>query len=432
MARIDSAYDYYVSTYANKEVSRYDAHKKSDLRKVYNNILKVNKDSPLYKILHMEEAKKYAIDIKENAKSIQNVVSSLSDKYGSFADSFQKKVAVSSDDSKVGVTYIGDGTESDQTESFQIAVQELAAPQVNTGNFLENDAHSLRPGAYSFDLNTSSAAYEFQYSVSAEETNLDILNKLAGLVNRSNLGITAAIQYNGENCSALTLTSVQTGIGDSGNSLFTISPDASSGSTEVMGILGIDQISSKPHNSSFTLNGKQHNSVSNTFSINNAFELTLKGVTDETETTISFKPNTDAIADNIQTLVDVYNNIISTADSYAGSDASDGNKLQRDVASLSKNNQVALENIGLMVADNGSISIDKEILADAVAPEHADDTFETLSSFRDSIGKKAENIAVNPMNYVNKIVVSYKNPGHNFATPYISSIYSGMMLDDYV
>jgi len=33
------------------------------------------------------------------------------------------------------------------------------------------------------------------------------------------------------------------------------------------------------------------------------------------------------------------------------------------------------------------------------------------------------------MNYDNKIVVAYKNPGHNFATPYITSIYSGMMLE---
>ena len=43
MARIDSAYNYYMSTYANKEVSRYDSHKKSDLRKIYNQIVKKNK-----------------------------------------------------------------------------------------------------------------------------------------------------------------------------------------------------------------------------------------------------------------------------------------------------------------------------------------------------------------------------------------------------
>ena len=50
MAKIDSAYAYYASTYADKEVSRYDSHKKSDLRKIYNRIIKTNKESPLYKI----------------------------------------------------------------------------------------------------------------------------------------------------------------------------------------------------------------------------------------------------------------------------------------------------------------------------------------------------------------------------------------------
>ena len=50
MAVIDSAYQYYLSTYAGSGMSRYDTHKKSQLRAVYNNIVKVNKDSPLYKI----------------------------------------------------------------------------------------------------------------------------------------------------------------------------------------------------------------------------------------------------------------------------------------------------------------------------------------------------------------------------------------------
>ena len=109
MAKIDSAYTYYVSNYAHKEVSRYDSHKKSDLRKLYNKIIKTNKESPLYKISDLPEAKKYAIDIKEGSKNIQNAVASLSDSYGSFADSFQKKVAVSSDPDTVDVKYVGDG-----------------------------------------------------------------------------------------------------------------------------------------------------------------------------------------------------------------------------------------------------------------------------------------------------------------------------------
>ena len=40
-------------------------------------------------------------------------------------------------------------------------------------------------------------------------------------------------------------------------------------------------------------------------------------------------------------------------------------------------------------------------------------------------------ISLNPMKYVNKTVVAYKNPGHNFANPYVTSNYSGMMFNYY-
>ena len=370
--------------------------------------------------------------IKENARSIQNVVASLSDQYGSFEDSFKKKVAMSSDDEKVSVTYIGDGSEESKTNNFDIEVQRLATPQINQGRFLKDNTLSMRPGAYSFDLNTSGAAYEFQYNINSDETNLDVLDKLARLVNSSSLGITAEILSDGNGSSALKLTSIQTGLADNETELFSIAPDASTGSTEIMDQLGIDRITSPAQSSAFTLNGTSHSSLTNTFSINQVFELTLHQPTDGEKVNIGFKTDADAIADNIQSLVDAYNSILSTAAVYADTNASAGNKLQTEILSISGSSRSSLQDIGLVTNENGSISIDKEALREAVVPERDQNTFETLSQFRDSIGKEAENISINPMNYVNKIVVAYKNPGHNFATPYITSIYSGMMLDKYV
>ena len=124
--------------------------------------------------------------------------------------------------------------------------------------------------------------------------------------------------------------------------------------------------------------------------------------------------------------------MLSSGEVYGVSSAGEGRRLQNDLASVSLQSKANLQYIGLMVGDDGSISSDKAFLSRAVTPERAENTFATLSGLRDAIGKKAENIAINPMKYVNKIVVAYKNPGHNFATPYISSIYSGMMLDNYV
>lgn len=432
MARIDSAYDYYIATYANREVSRYDSHKKSDLRRIYNNIVRTNKESPLYKIPNVQDATKYAIDIKEHAKSIQNVVASLSDQYGNFGDSFQKKVAESSDEKSVSVKYIGNGKEENPANEFTIEILQLASPQNNMGNYLKDNSLSFTPGNYSFDLTTNTSSYEFQYSVNVGENNLNVVQKLANLVNNANLGITAEVLSDGEGSSALSLTSRHTGVVGNEEYLFSISPSANTDSITAMDLLGINNITSPAANSSFLLNGIEHSSASNTFTINNAFELSLKATNAGSPATIGFKTNTDAVADNLQTLIDAYNSMVDTAHAYAGSKVGDGNRLYNDLSSLTLAHRASLGYIGLMVDDDSRLSIDRDILSSAVSPERAEDTFDALAQFKDSMGNKADHASVNPMFYVNKVLVAYKNPGHNFATPYISSIYSGMMLDSFV
>ena len=434
MSKIDSAYDYYVTTYGgSRKASRYDSHKKSDLRKVYNHMIQSNKESPLYKLSNVHEAKRYAIDIKEHAKSIQNVVASLSDRYGGFSDSFQKKVATSSDENTVQVKYIGDGNEQNSAGAFDIQVNRLASPQVNTGNYLKNDSLSFTPGTYSFDLNTALSSYEFQYNVNTGETNRDVIQKLANLVNGSNLRITADVLEDGNGASALSLTSHQTGLGSEEANLFSISPATNSGSLKAMDLLGINKITSQAQNSDFLLNGEHHSSLSNTFTINHVFELTLlKESSADSSVHIGFKANTDAVADNIQTLVDAYNGILLTAGNYSSEDQTRGNRLIQDMSAVSLTHRAELEGIGLMVQDDGIISMDRKVLSDAITPGRSAATFATLTQIKDQIGAKADHAAIDPMRYVDKVVVAYKNPGHNFPAPYISSIYSGMLLDSYV
>ena len=45
--------------------------------------------------------------------------------------------------------------------------------------------------------------------------------------------------------------------------------------------------------------------------------------------------------------------------------------------------------------------------------------------------RKSDQVALNPMDYVRKTVVAYKNPGHNYVSPYTTSAYSGMMFNSY-
>lgn len=425
MAIIDSAYQYYLSTYRDSTVSRYDTHKKSQLRDVYNRIVKMNKESPLYKIKDVGNVTKYAIDIKETTKDLQNVIASLDD---GIEGVFSKHIAQSSNEDVVTAEYIG--SEDSRAAGFEISVQQLASNQINIGNFLDPNSRDVEPGSYSFDLNTNTRSYEFQYNVNTTDTNLSVLQKLSKLINTAGIGLSATVDANESGQVALRIASKQTGIAEHENYLFQILPSAGAASTRAMHILGIDNIEKEAKSSSFLLNGIEHSSYSNTFTVDKIFDITLHDINAANDSVlVGFKANADAIADNVQRLANAYNGIIDLA--HAHSESRGSSKLIRDISGVAKNYHNELEAIGINIEADSRLSIDRSLLTDAVSAPDAQEAFALLNDFKDDLNERSTNAFIDPMNYVNKLVVAYKNPGHNFATPYITSIYSGMMLDQY-
>lgn len=429
MAAIDNAYQYYLSTYGNSNVSRYDTHKKSQLRDVYNRIVKSNKESPLYKFKDTGAVKKHAIDIKESTRNIQNVIDSLSESGNGIEGVFSKKIAQSSNESIVTAEYIGKDNDSEVT-GFEIQVNQLASGQTNLGNYLTNNRLDIEPGTYNFDLNTNTSSYEFQFSVTSTDTNASLLHKLEKLINNAGIGLNASLEPNDMGQSALKITSRQTGIAPDEEYLFQILPIAEPDSIKAMNILGINHVETEARNSSFLLNNVAYASYSNTFTIDNHFDITLQGVTGEGESAqIGFKTNADAVADNVTHLIDAYNNIIRIGHTY--DDSRSSNRLVRDFSSCAREYRNELEAMGLNIDSESYIQIDRSLLTDAVTAEDAPENFAILNDFKDSLNIRTREASINPMSYVNKVIVTYKNPGRNFATPYISSFYSGMMLDTY-
>ena len=100
-----SVYNHYLTSYASKGSTSFDTHKKSELRNIYNSIVKLNKESPLYLPNNSNESKIFAIDLKEDARQLQNTIASL----GGLDEAalLKKKEAFSSDDSIASVSYIG-------------------------------------------------------------------------------------------------------------------------------------------------------------------------------------------------------------------------------------------------------------------------------------------------------------------------------------
>ncbi len=78
------------------------------------------------------------------------------------------------------------------------------------------------------------------------------------------------------------------------------------------------------------------------------------------------------------------------------------------------------------------MDVDAAQLSNAAADsEDLSETFGYVKDFSNMLLRKSNQVSLNPMNYVDKVVVAYKNPGHNFVSPYTSSAYTGMMFNSY-
>ena len=77
IGNLSNVYNFYMTTYAPKSSSPYDSHKKSELRRVYNSIVKMNKESPLFILDISRSSQQFAISVKENARELRNTIASL-------------------------------------------------------------------------------------------------------------------------------------------------------------------------------------------------------------------------------------------------------------------------------------------------------------------------------------------------------------------
>lgn len=416
--------------------TKYDSHKRSELRSTYNRIVKSNKESPLYKIQNSTGVHRFAIDVKEQAHHIKNVVSSLSENGEGIESAFDKKIATTNNPNIVTAEFIGrdEDVANPQTAGFRLEVQQLATPQINVGHFLKRAGHDFKEGSYTFDLNTTNTSYEFQFNVNEDDTNEAVLDKIRKLINNANIGLQAELLPDEKGTSkALKIESKQTGLGERETALFEIAASNNKPSKDAMKLLGIDHVSSAAENSAFLLNGVRHTSYTNTFTVNNMFSVTLNGVSQPGQAvSVGFKPSADAVADSVESLVGAYNGIIDIANHYSTSHVSSG-KLLQDMSAVGKRYSRDFSQMGIELQKDSSLSVNRKELTSSISGEDYEHTFDVLNKFRDTMGRKADQTSIDPLNYVNKKLIAYKNPqsSRNFPAPYISGLYSGMMMDTF-
>ncbi len=427
-AILTNVYNHYLTAYAPKSTTQYDTHKKSELRSIYNSIVKLNKESPWYLETTSRSAQEYAVNLKESARLFHNTIASL----GGLDDSqaLAKKAAYSSDSGVIAATFVGNTDDDNPVPTLKMQVNGLATSQENMGTYLADGTVGLAPDTYSFDVSINDLNYEFQFNINENDTNKDVQQRLVRLINNADIGIQARLDE-GNARSSIRLFSQNTGLPEGKSEIFRITDDRTSKTSGAVEYFGLDYISRQPANSSFLLNGEERSTSSNTFTIGKMYEIELKAVSaPDTEVTIGLKTDTESLTDNVSALIGSYNTFISTASSYQSSERLSG-RLVREMSRIAAHYQSSMESMGIRLGSDNTLSIDEALLKESASSSDGSFSYDTLKDFASSLIRKTNQVSLDPMNYVSRTIVAYKNPGHNFASPYVTSAYSGMMFNSY-
>lgn len=418
MLNLNHVYNYYntqiVPPHGNQRVQ---ANKRTDLKNVYNNMVKQNQNSPFYKFTFSDANQAYAIGIKEAALSLETESKLLSEQNN---DPRQQMKAVSDNENVLYAT-LNDSVADDLPDNLSIQVESLAKGQTNVGTYLPSGETSFPPGDYSFGIAVGRNQYTFRIKVNEGDTNQNIQRNLASSINENNIGIRAAIRNNRvEGSSALVLHSEA--IGKPNNSDLFFRFDETYLEDDITAALGIEQVETLPSNAEFYINDTLHTSISNRISLNHSIDIDLLSTSDQ-PIHVRLVPDENKVAGKLKDFLDSYNQLVDIARNGSQKGAT---KLFRDITGMANRHKASLQSAGLTINDDGYLTQGTD-----VDPQKVRDLFDEDSSFRKDIKRTTDKMTLNPLHYIDKVVVTYPNTNRTYPNPYYPSKYSGLLFNDY-
>lgn len=441
-------YDQYLTTYRskkdssssgnnrnNRRSSRQTTHNAEELKNLYNTIQWKNRFTPLYLTEPTPRSVAYAIHLKESANDLKQTINSLS---GDDDDLFSMKSAYSDNEQLASVEYESEDADGEIPSDFMLEVENFATPQVNTSKFMKADAPvSLTPDSYSFDILTNKLHYELQFNVHEGETHRQLQNKLARLINSSDIGVSAKVVET-RGLSALEITSNAYGLPVQSNRHFTIADDNTSYRDGIVDYLGLNKTIKEATNAVYSINGSEESSYSNSFDVYGAYHITLHPENLATGMTVSdnitarataagerktasakigLYPDSESLSNNIETFVEGYNQFMNGV-------INDETEEQltrlfaKDIHKFLGLHSYNLEKYGIVINEDATLDYQK---TDGIPDADA------IKGFGSQILRKLNAISLDPMEYVDRRICAYPNPNASYPNPYMTSIYTGML-----
>lgn len=420
MVNLNNIYHYYSSQLAlPRSYSKPQSQEKNDLKTVYKNIVKQNQNSPFYKFAFPDSTQAYTIGIKEAAMNLESESKFL----GNHDDSIFEEMTAISDNENIVYASLNNNDIEDLPKTLSIQVHKLAKGQTNVGTYLPSGESSFQPGDYSFGIVVGRNEYTFNLSVQNSDTNLQIQRNLANAINDNNIGIRASIRNNRvEGTSALVLRSESVGLPKEDEFIFHF--DQTYLENDITAALGISHVETAPTNAEFTINGTRHSSISNRISLNHAMDLDLLSESNDT-VTISLIPDEAKIGDKLEDFLHSYNQLVDI--SRNGASQNGATRLFRDITGIVRHHEKELTDAGLIMDENGYLNKTDEVDSSKIRLLFD----ENSSAFRRDIKRTTERMTLNPLEYIDKTVITYPNIHVAPPNPYLPSRYSGLLFNDY-
>lgn len=422
---VDTVYNYMVTNYTPKSMTRYDSHKPSELRSLYRSIVAKSCRSPLYKIKLSDNIQTKLIQMKDSALSLSDSLSLLNPEDSSSV--FQHKQADSGNPSCATVTLADDFDDTDTALPLELKINQLATSQRNSSRAVSNGDTTPPYGAYSFSIDVNGRTKTFPLEINSSDRNSDILSRISSSINEAKLGVHSFIESN-NSYMVLSLESDYTGHGSQELSFYlsdVLKPEYQKGILSYYNLLTPSQY---PKNAIYEVNGVEHESTTNEIQVD-AYRLSLHQVSNE-PFSIGQKTNSEKLLEGLEQLKKAYNDLVAISDFQNNSGFN--KKLYNDLNTIPKRFHNDLESSGILFNEDGKMEIDESLAIQSAQTEDLQKLFSTSSGLTHYLRQKINSISLDPMDYARKLLITYPNiKKPPVANPYMTSIYSGMLFNYY-
>ena len=126
---------------------------------------------------------------------------------------------------------------------------------------------------------------------------------------------------------------------------------------------------------------------------------------------------------------DAYNQLVTLSEESEPTSIGSRN-LYHDISGIVTRHEDQLASIGITVGEDHRMQFDSE-LANGVSYDTLNTLFGDNSSLRADIGKAVNRLTLDPLAYIDRLIVTYPNAKEKQTATYTQSVYSGLMYNNY-